>query len=73
MIDKDMMTALKADGEKLRQLTGEDHGPEFWDTCPHCNGFGSHEISKPQHDDPNFCIQVDCTDCGGSGWVRVEA
>lgn len=26
-MDKAMMKALEADGEKLRQLTGEDHGP----------------------------------------------
>jgi hypothetical protein len=26
-MDKEMMRALAADGEKLRQLTGEDHGP----------------------------------------------
>jgi hypothetical protein len=25
--DLDMEAALEADGEKLRQLTGEDHGP----------------------------------------------
>lgn len=25
--DKEMRKALEADGEKLRQLTGEDHGP----------------------------------------------
>lgn len=24
---REMMKALEADGEKLRQLTGEDHGP----------------------------------------------
>ena len=29
MFTKDMMTALETDGEKLRQLTGEDHGPVF--------------------------------------------
>lgn len=29
IFDKEMMKALKADGEKLRQMTGEDHGP--WD------------------------------------------
>ena len=29
---KEMMEALIADGEKLRQLTGEDHGP----FCPRC-------------------------------------
>lgn len=27
--DDDMMKALEADGEKLRALTGEDHGPYF--------------------------------------------
>lgn len=25
--DTEMMAALEADGEKLRQMTGEDHGP----------------------------------------------
>lgn len=29
--DKEMIQALEADGEKLRQLTGEDHGPHFPD------------------------------------------
>lgn len=28
-MDEEMMKALEADGEKLRQLTGEDHGPVF--------------------------------------------
>ena len=49
MFDKEMMKALEADGEKLTQLTGEDHGPIFLfapDECPHCQydsqfpGFG---------------------------------
>lgn len=26
-LDDEMQSALEADGEKLRQLTGEDHGP----------------------------------------------
>lgn len=26
-MDREMMKALQADGEKLRQLTGDDHGP----------------------------------------------
>ena len=30
--DRDMQRALELDGEKLRQLTGEDHGP--WDEYP---------------------------------------
>lgn len=28
-MDKEMMKALQADGEKLAILTGEDHGPVF--------------------------------------------
>jgi hypothetical protein len=31
-----MMKALEADGEYLRQMTGEDHGPEFLGTCDGC-------------------------------------
>lgn len=27
--DKEMQGALEADGEKLRQMTGADHGPRF--------------------------------------------
>lgn len=30
--DLDMMDALQADGEKLRAMTGEEHGP----MCPRC-------------------------------------
>ena len=41
-ISKEMQKALEADGEKLRQLTGEDHGPEFedYDGCWNCGGEG---------------------------------
>jgi hypothetical protein len=28
-MDEELMAALEADGEKLRQLTGRDHGPWF--------------------------------------------
>lgn len=31
MFDKDMQAALIADGAKLSELTGEDHGPYFLD------------------------------------------
>jgi hypothetical protein len=31
-MDKEMRRALAADGEKLRQLTGREHGP----FCPRC-------------------------------------
>ena len=39
--DKEMMRALEADGEKLRQLTGEDHGPVFIepDSVAHKHGM----------------------------------
>ena len=37
-MDKAMMAALEADGKKLRQLTGEDHGPIFQDGCSYCAG-----------------------------------
>ncbi len=38
MFSREMMKALEADGEKLRQLTGEDHGPVFLPElgCEHC-------------------------------------
>jgi DNA-binding XRE family transcriptional regulator len=35
-MNSEMMRALEADGEKLRQLTCEDHGPEFLGTCDGC-------------------------------------
>ncbi len=34
MFTKEMQRALKDDGEKLRQLTGKDHGPVFPVFCP---------------------------------------
>lgn len=41
MFDKEMQAALAADGEKLRAMTGEDHGPweaeEDWEaTLRYC-------------------------------------
>jgi hypothetical protein len=69
---KDMMRALAQDGKKLRQLTSEDHGPEFWDICPCCSGFGNHEEAAPQHNDPYFCMQIECIECGGSGYILCE-
>lgn len=36
--DNEMMQALMADGETLRQMTGEDHGP--W--CPTCGANAPH-------------------------------
>jgi len=47
-MDKAMMKALEMDGEKLLQMTGEDHGPYFprcdcepWPgKCPYCGEEG---------------------------------
>ncbi len=38
VFDDEMMKALEADGEYLRQMTGEDHGPYFFDAagCIEC-------------------------------------
>jgi len=41
MLTKEMIAALEADGKKLRQLTGEDHGPHTADPdCILCGGDG---------------------------------
>lgn len=46
-MDKEMMRALEEDGEKLRQLTGKDHGPIFLQAadpaCPECGGTGQRD------------------------------
>ena len=43
----EMRAALEADGEKLRQLTGEDHGPYFDDTSPYKCGYCGKEFDYP--------------------------
>lgn len=35
--DKEMMAALNTDGEKLKRLTGQDHGP--WELCRDCGAL----------------------------------
>jgi hypothetical protein len=72
MFTREMRKVLEADGLKLKQLTGEDHGPYFmdtWETCPDCGGDGEILEARPQHDDPGFCVVHQCEKCGGSGWV----
>lgn len=66
---QEMRRALEADGEKLRQLTGEDHGPEFLLTCPECEGEGSWEEPEPLPDDPFRCKVIYCGGCDGAGVV----
>jgi len=73
---KEMQAALVADGEKLKQLTGEDHGPVFLveciccdgsGECPECDGTGLED----GRDGPDHCPLCGgcgaCPDCCGSG------
>ena len=70
-MDKTMMAALEADGEKLRALTGEDHGPHFvtrrCDNCLHmmqeASAFG---------DDPYFTETVCNLHIVAGGWSRMR-
>ena len=67
--DREMQRALNADGKKLRQLTGEDHGPVFFNTCPDCDGEGIIEKPRPFPDDPHYCDVLKCETCNGVGLV----
>jgi hypothetical protein len=76
LFNKEMQRALQADGEKLRQLTGEDHGPHFWTTCPECQGEGavgtgimSHAVNTATIDPP-WELGKQCPTCGGCGYVE---
>lgn len=73
----EMWEALEADGEKLRQLTGEDHGPWFIEDCPECGGRG-HTVHGYQvyeagcgfpHDD---AYERKCDACDGFGTIVVQ-
>ena len=71
MFTREMQRALKADAEKLGLMTGDEHGVEFYNTCPLCDGEGGIEVPRPQHDDPYYCDVIKCADCNGSGWMRM--
>lgn len=71
MFTKEMQKALEADGEKLRQLTGKDHGPVFmdfykWESAEHracdCGSFNVRRCLTA----PNGVqtMLYDCEDCG---------
>ncbi|WP_129414902.1 hypothetical protein [Mesorhizobium sp. Pch-S] len=47
--DREMMAALEVDGDKLRQLTGEDHGPHPMDGFPYCGDLS-----------PSQCEEIPC-------------
>lgn len=69
---KEMQAALLADGEKLRQLTGENHGPEFITDdmlplyvslrCPLCQ-WGWSEAYSPGDLVAN--VVISCPHCHG--------
>lgn len=69
---KEMQQALEADGEKLRQLTGGDHGPLQLFTCEVCDGRGYivHRVTVYEHgcgfphDDSE---ERQCPECSGYG------
>jgi hypothetical protein len=74
MFSKEMMAALEADGEKLRQLTGEDHGPVFltdarFIPCEHCGSEG--RIYFGQYEDERD--GGPCPVCEGTGMVETRA
>jgi hypothetical protein len=81
--DREMQRALKLDGEKLRQLTGEDHGPIFigedpypglapcpacFESCGYVVEFGNDWNSGPWSNQTN----IPCKVCNGTGGVECE-
>ena len=52
--DKEMEAALIADGEKLRALTGEDHGPLEHEAegCPKCGAVSGNDWNQCHGHEP---------------------
>ncbi len=78
MFDKEMMDALRADADKLNQLTGGDHTPEFLADCEACGGSG--EILETIHVYEVGCgfshpdvHGKPCQVCDGVGFFICEA
>ena len=79
--DREMQRALELDGEKLRQLTGEDHGPYFLADeypgqapCPACFESSGHPArivpaswTDPSYAEPDYGRT--CEECNGTGTV----
>lgn len=80
----EMQRALEADGEKLRHLTGEDHGPIFlmdepaeqlapcpycYESCGYVVEFGNDWDSGPWSHQTN----IPCRECLGTGSVPSDA
>ena len=80
--EREMREALLEDGRKLRQMTGQDHGPEFQErmrlaTCPACGGDGADRKLITVYE--NGCgfphsdvYETTCAECGGVGEIVVE-
>lgn len=75
--EREMREALEADGIKLQQLTGQDHGPWTLAVCEECGGEGcdrrrvtvyEHGCGFP-HDDVE---EIPCLACGGTGEIVEE-
>lgn len=70
-MSKGMFDALKADADKLRDLTGEPQ--PFMVTCDNCGGEGGWEIvtgPTSKWGDPTPGGEwVECPTCHGSGWL----
>ncbi len=54
----EMKKALEADGEKLRQMTGEDHGP--WDLDGDCSNCGGEGFVESCFEDTCVCLDPPC-------------
>ena len=69
-MDRKMMEALEADGDKLRQLTGEDHGPRAV-----CAGITIDDICYRflSAKDKADCAEVIATGSYGAGYYRGYA
>ena len=77
-MDREMMKALQADAEKLRDLTGEDHTPEFLADCDACGGQGyiakTIQVYEAGCGFSHFDVEEKpCQACGGNGWLVCEA
>lgn len=77
--DREMQKALEADGEKLRQLTGEDHGPWTFEPavsfspCPHCfesSGYVWEHGTSWETGPWSHQTNIPCRECNGTGVVE---
>lgn len=68
--DREMQRALELDGKKLRQLTGEDHGPFYFTECQECCGSGIIAKSVTIYEGGGSYQDTDerpCKACDGTG------